>query len=309
MQGRFFLLKATYFLYGEFVLNYIVFDLEWNNAYNYATHKFMNEIIEIGAVKLDASLNVVDTYKQLVYPHFTKKLSSRCKRITKITNEELKENSIDFLTAFLDFARWSRGEDNVFMSWSNSDLYVLANNFIENTGSPRIEFIHYYCDAQKYCMSFIHRPEGEKNNQISLTNCAEMFDIDVDTDKLHRALTDCYVTAECLKKVFDEEKIKNYIHPCDDTFFDRLFFKPFYITQHVYGDFNIKKIMLTCPNCSAALPAPKKYVVQNKSFKGATRCKECHKAYWVFTRAKKLYDDVALKTTYVEMNKKRAKKI
>lgn len=290
-------------------MNYIIFDLEWNNAYNYSSRKFMNEIIEIGAVKLNDSLEVVDTFKTLVIPQFTKKLSSRCKRITKITNEEIKENAIGFHEAFRDFARWSNGEESVFMSWSNSDLYVLANNYIENTGSPKIKFIQYYCDAQKYCMSFIHRKEGEANNQISLANCAEMFDIAVDTESLHRALADCYVTAECLRAVYDQEKIKRYIRLCDDNFFERLFFKPFYITQHVHGRFDIYEVPISCPACGEALPIPRSYEVQNKAFKGATKCTACGKPYWVFIRAKKLYDDIAIKKTYVEMNSKRARKL
>ncbi len=298
-----------HFVFWRIELNYIIFDLEWNSSYNHTAHKFMNEIIEIGAVKLDSKLNVVDSYKQLVYPAFTKKLSSRCKRLTGITNEEIKENSVDFKTAFRDFARWSSGRNNVFLSWSNSDLYVLATNFIENTGSPKIGFIKNYCDAQKYCMSFIHRADGEQKNQISLANCAEMFDIDVDTEKLHRALTDCYVTAECLKKVYDKNKIKDYIKPCDNTFFERLFFKPFYITEPVYDDFSIFKVDLLCPSCGKPLDSPREFDIQNKAFKGATMCQRCKKPYWVFIRAKKLYDNVQVKTTYVEMNSKRAKKL
>lgn len=53
---------------------YIIFDLEWNNAYNYSTGKGMNEIIEIGAVKLDEKLNIVDTFKQLIKPKISKSL-------------------------------------------------------------------------------------------------------------------------------------------------------------------------------------------------------------------------------------------
>ncbi len=72
-------------------MNFIIFDLEWNNAYSYAKKGFMNEIIEIGAVKLNNKLETVDTFKQLVMPKLTKKLSGRCKNLTNITNEELKE--------------------------------------------------------------------------------------------------------------------------------------------------------------------------------------------------------------------------
>ena len=38
-------------------MNYIIFDLEWNNAYSYAKKGFMNEIIEIGALKLNEKLD------------------------------------------------------------------------------------------------------------------------------------------------------------------------------------------------------------------------------------------------------------
>ena len=288
---------------------YIIFDLEWNSAYNYSAHKFMNEIIEIGAVKLDSKLNIVDTYKQLVIPHFTKKLSSRCKKLTNITNEEIKENAVSFSTAFKDFSRWSSGRSNVFMSWSNSDLYVLANNFIENTGSPKISFIKNYCDAQKYCMSFLSSEQRGGNSQISLARCAELFGISVDVDKLHRALTDCYVAAECLRKVYDKNKIKLYIKPCNDAFFERLFFKPYYITEPVTEDFSVFKVKLNCPQCSALMEQPKSFEIQNKAFKGPCVCPSCKKPFWFFIRAKKTYDDVLIKTSFVEMNKKRAKRI
>ena len=46
-------------------MNFIIFDLEWNNAYNYKLKRGMNEIIEIGAVKLDENLKVIDTFKRL----------------------------------------------------------------------------------------------------------------------------------------------------------------------------------------------------------------------------------------------------
>ena len=55
-------------------MNFIIFDLEWNNAYNYKLKRGMNEIIEIGAVKLDENLDVVDTFKQLIKPQLSRKI-------------------------------------------------------------------------------------------------------------------------------------------------------------------------------------------------------------------------------------------
>ncbi len=288
---------------------YIIFDLEWNGAYCYSTQSFMNEIIEIGAVKLDEKLNIVDTYKQMIFPHFTKKLSGRCKRLTNITNDEVRENGIDFVDAFRDFARWGQGDDNVYMSWSNSDLYVLTQNFTQNTGSAHIDFIKNYCDVQKYCMSFIKKEDNPDGNQVSLENCAELFNIDFDTDKLHRALADCYVTVECLKKVFDKNKLDACVKVCDSKFFERLLFKPFYVTEEKYDKFDVHEVELVCPQCGGLLDVPDELSIINKSFKGAVRCNYCMHSYWIFIRVKKLYDDFSVKTSYVEMNKRKARKL
>lgn len=62
MQGYFF---------GVF-MDYVVVDLEWNNAFDYKTKKGINEIIEIGAVRLNHNLQVVDTFKQLIKPKLSK---------------------------------------------------------------------------------------------------------------------------------------------------------------------------------------------------------------------------------------------
>ncbi len=287
-------------------MNYIIFDLEWNNAYSYAKKGFMNEIIEIGAVKLNERLEIVDTFKQLILPKITKKLSGRCKSLTNITNEELKQNGIPFADAIKDFSRWSRGDGNVFMSWSNSDLYVLTNNYQTFLGNLNIDFITKYCDAQKYCMSFIER---ENNNQISLADCGETFGIEIDVDKLHRALTDCYLTAECLKKVFDKDKLQNYIHDCDSSFFERLIYKPYLIIKPVTQLFDVYKQDLLCPVCKSKMVRLKDFECVNKSFRCPAKCKKCGKTYWTTVRAKKTYDTVEVNQRSIEMNRKKAKRI
>lgn len=287
-------------------MNYIVFDLEWNNAYSYSANGFVNEIIEIGAVKLDEHLTIVDTFKQLVKPKITKKLSSRCKKLTNITNDEIKLNGIPFKQAFTDFAQWSSGEGNVFLSWSNSDLYVLADNYRMILKTLDISFIKKYCDAQKYCMSFI---EQDDSNQVSLSNCCELFDIDIDVSKLHRALTDCYLEAECFKKVYDKSKLSGFIVECDADFFHRLMFKPYLITKPTGADFNVYEQILHCPNCDGELVRLKKYECVNKSFRCPTKCLSCKKSYWTTVRAKQTYDGVKVSVKSFDMNKKKAKKI
>lgn len=57
-------------------MDYVIFDLEWNNAYDYKEKKGVNEIIEIGAVRLDKDLNISDTFTQLVKPKLSKNFPS-----------------------------------------------------------------------------------------------------------------------------------------------------------------------------------------------------------------------------------------
>lgn len=285
---------------------YIIFDLEWNNAYNYKTKKGINEIIEIGAVKLNERLEVVDTFKQLIKPAMSKKLGSNFQRLTHITMDEIRENGIPFDEAFSDFSRWSAGKDNVFLSWSYSDLYTLVDNFKRFKNTADIDFITKYADAQSYCMQFI---EGHSGNQISLSNCAEIFDVDVDTSSLHRALEDCFVTACCLRKVFDRERFSTFIKDCDTKFFERLVFKSYYLGNKDKSKFDVDSVDIACPVCNGRVEPVGIYEFVNNTFRNAGICNKCGKKFWLFIRAKQTYDEVVVSKRLVPISKSRAKHI
>lgn len=283
---------------------YVIFDLEWNNAYDYKLKKGVNEIIEIGAIKLDEKLNIIDTFKQLIKPKLSKKLSSRFKNLTHISMEEIDNSGIAFEAAIADFSRWSGGENSIFLSWSNSDLYVLIDNFKKFMGISSVDFIKKYADLQKYCQSFI---ENGNANQISLAHCAELFEINVDTENLHRALEDCYLSSECFKKVFNS-KFSEYVVDCDKAFFERLVFKPYFLTKNISEDYNVNNEVLNCPYCKSNMRVLKKYESINKSFRTVCECTKCGKKFWAFVRAKKTYDGIVVTKKINIMNKKRAEK-
>ena len=52
-------------------MNYILLDLEWNDAYFKKLHGFVNEIVEFGAVKLDENFNEVDRFVKIVRSSIT----------------------------------------------------------------------------------------------------------------------------------------------------------------------------------------------------------------------------------------------
>ena len=52
-------------------MDYIVFDLEWNQSYGsreYEESRMPFEIIEIGAVGLDKKFNLMDQYSSIIKP-------------------------------------------------------------------------------------------------------------------------------------------------------------------------------------------------------------------------------------------------
>jgi len=285
---------------------YIIFDLEWNNAYNYKTKKGFNEIIEIGAVKLDEKFNIIGTFKQLIKPKVSKKLSSRFKNLTHISADEIKEKGIPFENAISDFARWSEKDKSIFMSWSNSDLYVLIDNFRYFFGKTAVDFMTKFADVQKFCQRNI---KTNNSNQIGLSHCAEYMNISVDTENLHRALEDCYLAAKCFEKAYDAKEFQNYVVNCSNDFFERLVFKPYYITKAKTDSFDAASLQFNCPYCGGALKRRTEYECKCSAFKAVGECKACRKKFWMFFRAKQTYDGIQIHERITEMNKNKARKI
>lgn len=155
-------------------MSYVILDLEWNGSYSKVLHKFVNEIIEIGAVKLDDELNVCDTFTMLVAPKIGKKLCSKVKQLTKITNEELKDEGVSFIRAISLFSDFLG--DGVFMTWSDSDLHALIENYSYYTGRTRLPFLSRYCNLQSYCEDCLDLHDS--SCQLGLGACAEMAGVD-----------------------------------------------------------------------------------------------------------------------------------
>ncbi len=106
----------------------IIFDLEWNQPLKGRTpvSGLADEIIQIGAAKIDMEGNVLDTFSQIIKPQFYTKLNKEVSELTLLTDEDL-ETGLPFARAMDAFRAWC-SEDFVLLSWSASDGYVLARN-------------------------------------------------------------------------------------------------------------------------------------------------------------------------------------
>lgn len=277
-------------------MNYIIMDLEWNNSYMKSAEKFINEIIEIGAVKLDENLNTVDTFSALIRPVVSKKLRSRIKNLTHITNEDVRHGR-PFSQIIKEFAVWV-GEDSLIMTWGDTDIRTLQTNFKYFLNTKNIEFITKYADLQKYCQCFINM---ENVQQAGLSYAAGCLEIDPEKYPHHRALDDSLLSAECFKKVFDADKLAEFIKACDKEFYARLDFRPYVIKDK--NDPLIDKNLFNCycDICGGRVEVKKKWKFMNQSFRGVFFCPNCNREFRVNLRVKKFYDRLDIKLNYSEI--------
>lgn len=110
-------------------MNYIVFDLEWNQCpygKDRENPRLPFEIIEIGAVKLDEEKNVLGEFHRLIHPMVYKRIHYRTKEILGMSMKMLESGDF-FYDAVKDFLEWC-GEDYRFCSWGSMDLTELQRN-------------------------------------------------------------------------------------------------------------------------------------------------------------------------------------
>lgn len=196
---------------GEFNMNYMVFDLEFNQGFNFKNEnvKTINpkcpfEIIDIGAVKLNEDLDTISTFDELIKPTIYRRLHPLIKKMTGITKESLKA-ARPFNEIYKEFNDFISDVD-ILCVWGTVDIKELLRNMeyhnLDISIVPK-EFI----DVQHYASRHL---ESLSNNSVGLGTAAKLMNIPLDT-QLHKAFNDAYYTAEVFKKI-NREHIKPKIY-------------------------------------------------------------------------------------------------
>ena len=190
---------------------YIVMDLEWNQS---AVGKsgsipgFPFEIIEIGAVKLDAALKRIDEFSRLVRPAVYPRLHFRVSEVVGIDMDELRENGSCFKEVCTDFLNWcfKDGENPIFCTWGEMDIFQLENNMHYHHMPSRFKFPLLYYDIQKlYALA----STGAHKIADPLDHAVDELHIDSD-ENFHRALADAEYTAKVMQEM-NFSQYKNYL--------------------------------------------------------------------------------------------------
>ena len=183
-------------------MDYIILDLEWNQSAkgkNFEKEELPFEIIQIGAVKLDAHGKVQDVFNRVVRPTVYKKLHCAVKEVVALSNEELK-NGLSFQEAFAKLMQFC-GDDYIFCTWGSQDLWQLQQNMqyyrIENA-FPKV--MKYY-DVQK--LFSIVFEDGKLRRTVE--HAVDVFGFEKDM-AFHSAVNDARYVAKIFQRLMENKE-------------------------------------------------------------------------------------------------------
>lgn len=179
-------------------MNYIVFDLEWNqSSHPLAENELLPfEIIEIGAVKLNSKFEIVDSFSELIRPQVYTKLQRRIREMLSYDEQSLKAGR-HFDKVCKDFIKWCGDEeDYMFGTWGPLDLFYLQQNMDFFVMDPLRSPLYFYNIQDIF--SYYHPDVGN----CRLEKAVEKLGIPIEKDKpFHMAIHDAYYTGLVLKKL------------------------------------------------------------------------------------------------------------
>lgn len=284
-------------------MNYVVVDLEWNQAMSSKSSVFnklpihlRGEIIEIGAVKLDEDMRPGEEFTIDVKPVYFRRMHYKVKKITGFDKDRLA-HGVGFADALEQFRAWC-GDDVTFLTWGCDDQGILEQNII-------IHDLDWDWIAGWVNLQLIYNLQtGGDKNQKSLASAMEHFGIE-QTRVAHDALGDAYNTAlvsthldmrEGLR-LYPEagrilaERMPNYKPPHEAD-------GPEALSHESFAGFESKAVAfadarvdaLTCPHCGAALEGVRWVNQGDQRYMNLYSCPE-HGPFLTRVRFRKNQDD------------------
>ena len=255
-------------------MNYIILDLEWDSAYCKKHGKFVNQILQIGAVKLDEDFHEIGKFGKTVRSSFAKKVSKRFATLTGITTEDML-NGIAFEEAVMLYNAWV-GEDIITLTWSNSDLFTIIENTRLFLSEGTAFKLGKYVDLQKYFQNEMKHKGTELVNQVSLSDAAEMLKISTEDFDLHTAVDDSKITAEILKRTYNAERFLPFVKDtANPEFYKRLTFKNYYLSRLDSEGIKPQHLEFLCDKCGSLSKPQKKFKYRNHWFMNEFLCPNC----------------------------------
>lgn len=178
-------------------MEYIVFDLEWNQCPDGKEQEAAGlpfEVIEIGAVRLNAGREETGSFHRLIRPAVYPRLHHRTREIVRMTEEELAAGQ-PFKEAAREFLDWA-GPRAMFCTWGPGDLTELQRN------------LNYY-GMLKLLRGPLHFYDVQKLFAVNFENMKARRSLEYGIDYLgldrngefHQAMADARYTAEIFRRI------------------------------------------------------------------------------------------------------------
>ena len=186
-------------------MDYIVLDIEFNGR-KFASELPM-EVIEIGAVRLNSSLQQTGEFSALIKPVYFAKLNSFIKKKTGIPQADIDKAS-RFPKVIREFMSWLQESENpLLITWGGEDM----KRIVLDTRMHKIDDA-YWLSIYSFDLLKGYLKCKELTNDVSVE--AALQELGIPTiGTAHRALDDARMTAEIFKSVFEEldfEQRKQY---------------------------------------------------------------------------------------------------
>jgi inhibitor of KinA sporulation pathway (predicted exonuclease) len=179
-------------------MNYIIFDLEWNQSpggKSSSEAMMPFEIIQIGAVKLDENMSELGEFSAYICPVAYHKLHRKVSEMLGITMDDLYEKGRPFADVCSDFLEWC-GEDYIFCTWGSMDLTELQRNMTYHNMEEELPQPLLFYDLQK--LYSIQYQDGKERS--TLQHIIEKIGIEED-EGFHMADSDARYTAKVMKYI------------------------------------------------------------------------------------------------------------
>lgn len=180
-------------------MNYIVFDLEWNQSpegKKASNSRLPFEIIEIGAVKLNEKKEITGSFHRLIKPQVYNWIHNSIREVIHVNYKDL-QNGVPFPAAVREFLEWC-GPQWSFFTWGNQDVAELQRNMKYYGLLPLLPGPVTYYDVQKlFGISY-----EENRERRALEYAIDRLSVKK-SHGFHRALEDAHYTAEVLQRIED----------------------------------------------------------------------------------------------------------
>lgn len=187
-------------------MNYIVFDLEWNQSNTGKEPEcgiLPFEVIEIGAVKLNNDLESIGKFSHLIKPKVYQEMHRITGRLIHMHMDELNKGN-PFTEVMRAFLEWCGEEEYIFCTWGPLDLVELQKNMRFHGMEPLSNKPLAFLDVQKL---FSIAYEDRKTRR-ALEWAVDYLNIEKDIP-FHRAFSDAYYTAKVLAHLKEKEVFQN----------------------------------------------------------------------------------------------------